>query len=139
VSEVAVGLGLARLEPDRLAVCGDGLVVPALVNQGVTEKVVSIEVVGLEPDRLAEDVDGVFECLAGFPRSTKLFQLLPQAAKVSADPGTEPGQVPEDLNRLIGFALAGQGVGQFVGGLGTDGAGGGVEADGVVATLEFFQ
>jgi hypothetical protein len=53
-AEVGVGLGEVGLEPDRLAVCGDGLGQLPLVVQGGAEVVVSFGVVGLEPDRLAE-------------------------------------------------------------------------------------
>ena len=49
-----MGLGVVGLEPDRLAVGGDGLVELPLVAQGVAEVLVGLGVVGLEPDRLAE-------------------------------------------------------------------------------------
>ncbi len=48
-----MGLGVVGLEPDGLAVFGDGLVELALVPQGVAEVGVGLGVVGLEPDRLA--------------------------------------------------------------------------------------
>ena len=49
-----MGLGEVGLEPDGLAVGGDGLVELALAPQGVAEVGVGLGVVGLEPDRLAE-------------------------------------------------------------------------------------
>ena len=56
-----MGLGVVGLEPDRLAVFGDGLVELALVSQGVAEVVVGLGVVGLEPDRLAVFGDRLVE------------------------------------------------------------------------------
>ena len=60
-AEVVVGLGVVGLEPDSLAVFGDGLVELALVSQGDAEVVVGFGVVGLEPDRLAVFGDGLVE------------------------------------------------------------------------------
>ena len=60
-AEVAVGLGVVGLEPDRLAVFGDGLVELPLALQGVAEVVVGLGVVGLEPDRLAVFGDRLVE------------------------------------------------------------------------------
>ena len=67
-----MGLGVVGLEPDRLAVCGDGLVGLPLVAQGVAEVVVGHGVVGLEPDRLAEFGDG----LVGFPWARRAMPRL---------------------------------------------------------------
>ncbi len=64
-----MGLGVVGLEPDRLAVFGDGLVELALVLQGVAEVVVGHGEVGLEPDRLAVFGDGLVE-LALVARAT---------------------------------------------------------------------
>ena len=60
-AEVAVGLGVVGLEPDGLAVVGDGLVQLPLVAQGDAEVVVGLGVVGLEPDGLAVVGDGLVQ------------------------------------------------------------------------------
>ena len=168
-----MGLGEVGLEPDRLAVFGDGLVELPLVAQGVAEVVVGLGEVGLEPDRLAAFGDGLVElplviqgdaevgvgpassglsriasrqaatacsstAAASFDRP-RSFNSRPETAQVTAVLGPQPGQVPEDLDRLVGFALVGQRMGQLVGRLGADGAGGGVEADRVVAAAEPLQ
>ncbi len=53
-----MGVGVVGLEPDRLAVFGDGLGLP-LGGQGVAEVEVGLGEVGLEPDRLAVFGDGL--------------------------------------------------------------------------------
>ena len=64
LAQVAVGLGVVGLEPDRRAVFGDGLVELPLVSQGDAEVVVGLGEVGLEPDRRAVFGDRL---VAAFP------------------------------------------------------------------------
>ena len=56
-----MGSGEVGLEPDRLAVFGDGLVELALAFQGAAEVGVGFGEVGLEPDRRAEFGDRLVE------------------------------------------------------------------------------
>ena len=53
-----IGVGVFRIELDRLGVVGDGAVVVALVAVRDTAVVVGGGVLGIEPDRLAEVGDG---------------------------------------------------------------------------------
>ncbi len=56
-----MGLGVIGPEPDRLAVCGDGLVELSLGLEADAEVDVGRDEVGLEPDRLAVLGDGLVE------------------------------------------------------------------------------
>ena len=60
-AKVRVRHGVARIQPDRVAVRGDGLIEITLPSQRVTEVGVRRGVVGLEPDRVAVCGDGLVE------------------------------------------------------------------------------
>ena len=67
-----MGLGVIGPEPDRLAVCGDGLVELSLGLEADAEVDVGRDEVGLEPDRLAVFGDGLVE----LPLAARLLPRL---------------------------------------------------------------
>ena len=138
-AEVVVGRGVVGLEPDRLAEFGDRLVELALLVQGDAEADVGQAVVGLEPDRLAARGDGRVEHLGG------LVETSPLSCKRRAQAAQVPAVLGRSRLRSRNTAIASsdsprlQGMGQLVGRLGADRAGGGVEADRLVAAGELLQ
>ena len=81
-----MGVGVVGLEPDRLAVLGDGLVQLPLTSQGGAEVEVGRAVVGPQPDRLAVLGDGLVQ--------------LPLAHQGDAEVGVGVGVVGLEPDRL---------------------------------------
>ena len=113
-AEVAVGLGVVGLEPDRLAVFGDGLVELPLGLQGDAEVVVGLGVVGLEPDRLAVFGDGLVELPLGLQGDAEVDVGLGVV-------GLEPDRLAVFGDGLVELPLGTQGDAEVVVGLGVVG------------------
>ena len=114
VAEVEVGHGVVGLEPDRLAVCGDGLVELPLGTQGDAEVGVGDGVVGLEPDGLAGGGDGPVEDRRRLGGPAALLQVPPQTAQVPRVLRPSIRQVAEDRLGLGAAAHPLEQVGQLV-------------------------
>ena len=84
-----MGLGVVGLEPDGVAVFGDGLVHLPLARQGDAEVVVGLGEVGLEPDRGAVFGDGLVQ--------------LPLARQGDAEVGVGLGEVGLEPDRRRGM------------------------------------
>ena len=59
VAAVVKGNGIPRIEPDRLSVVGDGVVIVLLGGIGAAAEEDPVSNLGSEPDRLVEVGDGV--------------------------------------------------------------------------------
>ena len=117
------------LEPDRLAVLGDGLVQLPLAHQGDAEVGVGVGEVGLEPDRLAQGRDGLLQRRIGPGAIPAHLEEVAQAAPVPAVTGPKPTRSWNTADRLVAAAPALQRMRQLVAGLGPQGAGRRVVAD----------
>ena len=67
-----MGLGVVRLDADRLAICGDRLVELALVLERYAEIGVGLGIVRLDADRLAICGDRLVELALVLERSPRL-------------------------------------------------------------------
>src|SRR5262249_43277295 len=104
--EIAVGLGVIRLEPDRFPIRVDRFINPPLASQGNAEVVMQGGVARREIDRRSELAEGAV---------VVALHVAEKRAEITAGrdvPGIEANDDAIHGNRLVGLTLEGQGVAQ---------------------------